>query len=563
MWRPKIKSLKDLSDLRSLREKSEELLKMLLMRFRAIIFFLALSSCFTDMAAQIRDLDRKRDDIRNFISGKMSEEPFRSGLTGIVAVTLKGDTLAELNSLQKLLPASNTKLISTGLALRGLGPEYKFVTRLGYTGSIVDGVLNGDLYIIGGGDPTIGSEDAMSPAADSLFSQWKRALNRAGIKRLNGKVIGDGRFFDGPIENAGWGYEDLGTDYGAGCNGLCYSRNIQTYKVMPTSPGRKASVSEQFPETPWLEFRNNTVTATAGTGDNLYLFNTDNAPVAEMRGSIAINKGGIEHCSNKYGAMTCAWQFASYLEKSGMSVAGVADVDSYGNVRSAKAWKKQAENNKGFNIGKPAAAQSSLSVIASFNSPAIWEIAKVANDRSDNFYAETLLRILAKNRTDSATYDSCNVVIARELDSLDVDSSYGIQMVDGSGLSRHNYMSPDFFCRYLTAMSKSDVSRQYFLCLSGPGRGTMSSRLKDQPDALKKRVRMKSGSMDGVVCFSGYILPATKSGLPTPSMKQKWSLPEDTIVFSIMTNNMPDNQRAVRKFIDDLIVKLACTTLAE
>ncbi len=536
---------------------------MRLLRLYVIVIFLALSSGFTDVSAQIRNLEEKRNDIRNFISSKMSDEPFRSGLTGIIAVTLKGDTLAEFNSLHKLLPASNTKLISTGLALRGLGPDYKFITRLGYTGRIVDGVLQGDLYIVGGGDPTIGSGDAMAPARDSLFAMWKVALKKAGILRISGNVVGDGRFFDGPIESSSWGYEDLGTDYGAGCNGLCFNRNIQTYKAMPTALGRKASVSEQSPVTPWLEFRNNTVTSAAGTGDNLYLYNTDNAPVAEMRGSIATNKGGIEHCSNKFGAMTCAWQFASYLEKSGMTVSGVADVDSYGNLRSARAWKKKGDSNTGFNIGKPAAKQSSLSMIASFSSPTIWEIAKVANDRSDNFYAETLLRILAKEYTGSASYDSCGVVISRELDSLGIDSSFGIRMVDGSGLSRHNYISPDFFCRYLAAMSKTAVARQYFLCLSGPGRGTMSSRLKDQPESLRKRVRMKSGSMNGVVCFSGYILPATRPGLPTPSMKQKWSLPEDTIVFSIMTNNMPDNQRAVRKFIDDVIVKLAGATLAE
>lgn len=536
---------------------------MRLRRLYIIAFFLTLPSVFTDVSAQIRNLEEKREDIRDFISSRMSDELFRSGLTGIVAVTLRGDTLAELNSLHKLLPASNTKLISTGLALRGLGPGYKLETRLAYTGRIVDGVLHGDLYIIGGGDPTIGSGDAMAPARDSLFAMWKVALKQAGILKISGSVVGDGRFFDGPIENANWGYEDLGTDYGAGCNGLCFNRNIQTYKAMPAALGRKASVSEQSPETPWLEFRNNTVTSSAGTGDNLYLYNSDNAPVAEMRGSIATNKGGTEHCSNKFGAMTCAWQFASYLEKSGMPVSGVADIDSYGNLRYARAWKRKGENNIGFNIGKSAATQSSLSTIASFDSPAIWEIAKVTNDRSDNFYAETLLRILAKERTGSASYDSCGVVIVRELDSLGVSSSYGIQMVDGSGLSRHNYISPDFFCRYLTAMSKTEVARQYFLCLSGPGRGTMASRLKDQPDAMRKRVRMKSGSMNGVVCFSGYILPASKSGLPAPSMKQKWSLPEDTIVFSIMTNNMPDNQRVVRKFIDDVIVKLASTSLAE
>ncbi len=509
--------------------------------------------------AQIPDLDRKRSEISAFIEGKMSQEPFCSGLTGIVAVTLGGDTLVDVNSLHKLLPASNTKLISTGLAMRGLGSDFKFVTRLGYTGNINGGVLRGDLYIVGGGDPTIGCGDKMAPSADSLFAMWRDALKKAGISKISGRVIGDGRSFDGPIENAGWGYEDIGTDYGAGCNGLCFGRNIQTFNAVPASVGKRAEISVKSPETPWLEVRNNTVTSIAGTGDNLYLFNTDNAPVAEMRGSIAVDKGPrVEHCSNKFGAMTCAWQFASYLEKSGVAVSGVADVDSYGYVRSASAWKKSAPE-WGFRPVGQAASQSSLKMISSFTSPSLWEIAKVTNERSDNFYAETLLRRLSKECTGSASYDSCAVVVYRELDSLGVDGSYGVQMVDGSGLSRHNYISPDFLCRFLTAMSSTPVARQYFLCLSGPGRGTMASRLKDQPDAVKSRIRMKSGSMNGVVCFSGYILPAT-NGVRLPDIQRKWSLPEDTIVFSIMTNNMPENQRAVRKFIDDVIVLLARAT---
>lgn len=95
------------------------------------------------------------------------------------------------------------------------------------------------------------------------------------------------------------------------------------------------------------------------------------------------------------------------------------------------------------------AAQEKITVIGKFLSPTIKGIATVTNDRSDNFYAETLIRMLAKERTGSASYDSCRVVIKRELDSLGVDSGYGIQMVDGSGLARHNYIAPDFFCRFL------------------------------------------------------------------------------------------------------------------
>lgn len=111
-------------------------------------------------------------------------------------------------------------------------------------------------------------------------------------------------------------------------------------------------------------------------------------------------------------------------------------------------------------------------------------------------------------------------------------------MVDGSGLARHNYISPDFFCRFLKSMSQSRSSAQYLSTLSVAG----GSRMKNCPDSLRRRVRMKSGSMNGVLCYSGYILPAGGKG--------------DTIVFSIMTNNIVEDPAAVCNFIDALLVKL-------
>ena len=139
---------------------------------------------------------------QKYIDLKLKEEPFRSGLTGVLAVTFGGDTLAEHNSLQKLIPASTAKLITTGLAINGLGEDYRFTTKLGYSGRISDdGTLHGDLYIIGGGDPTIASGDKIAPSRDSLFTEWGRMLKRAGIRKINGAVIGDGRLYEGPIEN--------------------------------------------------------------------------------------------------------------------------------------------------------------------------------------------------------------------------------------------------------------------------------------------------------------------------------------------------------------------------
>lgn len=485
----------------------------------------------------------RKSEVQKYIDLKMGEEPFRSGLAGILAVTVKGDTLAEYCSRRKMIPASNMKLVTTGLALNGLGAGYRFMTRLGYTGHITDGILHGDLYVTGGGDPTLASGDKMAPSADSLFSMWKSALTRAGIKKINGLVIGDGRFFDGGIENENWSYNDLGTDYGTGGNGLCFNRNIQTFNVSPTTPGSLVEASAAYPSTPWLRFRVNAVTSSAGSGDNLYLFDTDMAPVAELRGSLGIDKGKRTlKCSNKFGALTCAWNFAQYLRRCGISVAGAADVDAWGDVREAG----QMMLRGGKLQSRHAAGADEIHEIGSFKSPSLLSIAKVTNERSDNFYAETLFRMLSKERTGSACYDSAAVMVLRELESLGVDCSTGVRIVDGSGLARHNYLSPGFFCRFLSAMAGTPVAGTYAMTLSPAG----GSRLRGYPESLRNRVRMKSGSMNGVLCYSGYILPASASVAGKV-------LPEDTVVFSIMTNNIVDNPAAVRSFIDSLLSMLS------
>lgn len=500
-------------------------------------------SGFATMEGQTGD---RQTAAQKYIDIKMQEEPFKSGLVGVLAVTAKGDTIAEFNSSRKLIPASNTKLISTGLAIRGLGPSFRFSTKLGYSGYISNGTLHGDLYIIGGGDPTIASGDRMAMKTDSLFAKWTRALRVAGIRKIHGHVIGDGRFFDGPIENDTWSYNDLGTDYGTGGNGLSFNRNIQFFSVSPTTVEGKVNAEVTWPSTPWMEFRNCAVTARPGTGDNLYQFNTDLAPIAELRGSLAIDKGQKkESFSNKFGALTCAWEFAKYLENLGIHVTeSPADIDPYDNIRYTEAWGKDSTRT-GFRYGNMAESPENLTLIYETKSPSLKEIAKVTNSRSDNFYAETLIRMLAKKRTGSANYDSCKVVIIREMDSLGVDMSHGAQIKDGSGLSRHDYIAPEFFCRYLKAMSASPVFKQWLYTVGIAGEGTMAARLQGQSESLKHRIKMKSGSMNGVLCYSGYVMPSP--GKPE----------DDMIIFSIMTNNCPEGGSKVRSFIDGLLMRIA------
>ena len=156
---------------------------------------------------------------------------FSQSVIGICARTADGETLVDINSDIMMLPASNMKLISTGAALHSLGTDWQFETSLGYSGTVEDGTLHGDLYIIGGGDPTLGSKDSIAVNLERTFAQWEAIIRAAGIDRVEGRIVGDGRYFDGVVEEPTWLMEDAGTYYGAGTTGLMFYENMQSFSV--------------------------------------------------------------------------------------------------------------------------------------------------------------------------------------------------------------------------------------------------------------------------------------------------------------------------------------------
>ena len=125
---------------------------------------------------------------------------------GFVAKTMKGEIIAQVHPNRRLVPASNMKLITTGVALAAYGGNYRMNTRFATDGEIKDSTLAGNLYIIGGGDPTLGELFSYLPGRD--FRKWRDALKAAGIKRVTGDVIGDGSYFKGERHHGDWSIED-------------------------------------------------------------------------------------------------------------------------------------------------------------------------------------------------------------------------------------------------------------------------------------------------------------------------------------------------------------------
>ena len=474
------------------------------------------------------------------IADLITSDPVLShACTGVSIMAGNGERLAGVSNEKMLVPASNMKLISTGAALYSLGPDYRYRTDLCHDGKIEDGVLHGNIYIVGNGDPTIGSKDSIATDVKVTFSQWEKLLKNAGIKRIEGHIIGDGRWLDGMIEEPTWLWNDIGTYYGAGVTGLMFYENMQSFSVAPgPKEGTPPDIEPYYPECPWMTFRYDCTTGTKGTGDRLYMYTSELAPIAEIRGTYGIDRGRKRvDCSNKYPEYTCAWYFARHLADRGIICTGGA-----GDFRFKKDWTP--------------GGCTEMTVLGSTYSPTLEQIIFETNHASNNLFAETLLRTLGEEMYHSSCYDSSYLALNDVLKKMQVTTASRIHVQDGSGLSRQNYICTDFFCDFLKAMMDSPYFSEYLGSLPYPGgNGSLSYNMKGYSEGLRSRIRVKSGSMNGVRCYSGYVLPADfsfKKGMEIPA-----EVRERIIIFSIMTNNCTSPTWKVRPLLDRFMAEIA------
>ena len=420
-----------------------------------------------------------------------------------------------------LLTASTMKTITTGVALTVLGDQYRFSTKLGYTGFIENGTLYGDLYIVGGGDPTLGSRDTLAIPLDTLFSQWHQYISAAGITRINGSIVADDRFFEPEIIPESWSWSNIGASYGSGPSGLSFVENLQYFKFIPGSNiGDKVYLHSVFPEVPDMEYLNNFVTAGSRTGNRSSYYISDLSKVGSFSGTLPAGRDTVTiSVSNKFPYISCAYEFREYLAANGI----MSDIS----VKSARDFT--------------AAIESELTIIGTTLSPSLTSIINVTNRISNNFYAETLYKTIGKVATMHGSYDSSAVAATKILTEMGLKTR-GYTQVDGSGLSRQDYVSPRFFCNYFTAMKNNPYFDIFLNSLPQPGHpGTLENVLSRVNIKEKSRIHAKSGSLANVRCYAGYVEPSSGKNMLT---------------FAIMTNNYSARTAQMQVGIEEFMKQL-------
>ncbi len=401
----------------------------------------------------------------------------------LVAVDVRdadtGNRLGSRNAEVACIPASTQKLITTAAALDVLGADYRFRTRLIAGGRVEGGVLHGNLYLVGGGDPTLGSPFMEGvPRLQEVMQRLVDGVKRSGITRITGAVVGDGSYYGTDGAGSGWTWADLGNYYGAGTYGLNLNENAYTLSLTQRPGlGSTPPVSGTDPVIPGLTFTNELKSGPRGSGDQAYIYGAPFNYQQFIRGSIPVGTGSFRIRGSVPDPPLLAAQLLDrLLEESGIAV--VQPAVSHLTVGSGD--------------------YTNAAVIEEVRSPPLAEIVDRTNLTSNNFFAETLLREMNKAR--GAAELSSTDVLTEWLEARGLDTE-GVQLRDGSGLSPRNFFPPALMTAFLSDQAARSRWRES-IPLAGRT-GSLRNVLKGT--VAEGRVWGKSGTVNAVRAYAGYV----------------------------------------------------------
>ncbi len=456
------------------------------------------------------------------IASLISAPGMKNASIGICVLEVEsGKKIQSYNADMSLVPASSMKVITTSTALTLLGKDYRFKTELSYDGEITqDGILKGNIYIKGYGDPTLGTEKPEGTTTwKALMEEWAGVILSQGIKEINGDIIGDASYFETAALAPTWQWNDIGNYYGAGVFGLNINANSYEleFRQNPTV-GQAPKIEKITPQIENLSFINEVVSAGRNTGDNCYIYGSPYQYTAFLRGTIPAGsstfkvKGSIPEP-----AFTTASLLAQTLVRQGIKISGTA---------STILERKRV----GLDVG------SSKKVFHTHSSMPLLDIVKITNEESINLYCEALLKTIGKKIKGEGSRNKGIEAIKEFWEERGIPSE-GFFMEDGCGLSPRNGMSSKHIANILRkAYLDKNIGEDFKNALPiGGETGTLKYLFRNS--LAKGRIWAKTGSMDRIRSYSGYA--KTKSG--------KW------LSFSIIINNYNGTSSDARQHLETLM----------
>ena len=411
----------------------------------------------------------------------------------VVKDVQEGKTVYSYDTDRLQSPASVLKTVATATALEILGEDYRYPTTLEYDGILENGTLEGNLYIKGSGDPSLGSSH-FALGQNKFLSTWIAALQKAGIKHITGSVISDESIFDTEGVSIKWLREDMGNYYAPGSYGISIFDNMYKLSLQTGAAGTRPVLKGTEPDIPFIRFKNY-LKAAPVSSDSAYIIGAPLDDVRYLYGVLPANreayvlKGDIPDP-----ALYLARYLTDQLQQKGIRVDG-----------SPSCYRIEVEENRW--------KKGERKEIVTTYSPTLREIASICNHVSHNLYADALVKTVGlqykPRRNEMISSFGRGVQVVKEYwekKGLDV---FPLRMNDGSGLAPADKVSAGFMGELLVYMAtESAVSDAFIASLPQAGiEGSVRNFLKGSK--LQGKARLKSGGITGVRSYAGYI---TKDG---------------------------------------------------
>jgi D-alanyl-D-alanine carboxypeptidase/D-alanyl-D-alanine-endopeptidase (penicillin-binding protein 4) len=385
----------------------------------------------------------------------------------VVLDAASGDVLFGRNENTGMATASTLKTITSATAFSLLGKDFRYQTTLAYTGTISpEGVLRGNIVIVGGGDPTLASWRYDQTKENTILNQWTKAIKAAGISSIEGSVIGDDSAWGSESVPEGWVWQDIGNYYGAGPSALTWRENQFDVHLKASSSG--VSVVTTKPNMPFIQIVNELTVGAAGSGDHAYAFFPPLSNIAYLRGTwpIGIADAGIS-LAIPDPAFEAAYRLQDTLKRLGVSSS------------------MEPTTTRRLSADKKILSKSRVNLLTTY-SPSLSQIIYWFNKKSINLYGEHLIRTFSWK---AGSPVSTNNGVKKEISywaSKGLDPK-AMNIIDGSGLSPATRVTPLAMAKVLFLAQKESWYSDY---------------IQSFPE--HNGMQLKSGSINDVSAYAGY-----------------------------------------------------------
>lgn len=407
----------------------------------------------------------------NGVVKKLQDDPqLKHGIMSLYVVnSTTGETIYDLNGQMGLAPASCQKIFTSIAAMDLLGPNFRFKTELGYSGLIKKGILKGNLYITGYGDPTLGSWRYTATKDSVVLDNWITLIKKEGIRKINGYVYaGNLKFSYQPLPG-GWIWDDIGNYYGAGTWALNWHENQYELIVQPgVVEGDAVKIISTNPLIDNFSIVNQLKTGKAGSGDNGYIYFPPYSDNGFVNGTVPL-------------------QEKPFIISGAFPLPSKIAVNQLGNALRTNNISLQSTVSKG-NDGDTSLEEGQMNIKTFYTnySPSLDSINYWFLKKSINLYGEALIKAIALEKNGLGNTDTGVDIVKKYWQERGIDES-ALHIIDGSGLSPQDRITT---FSLVTALQYAR-SRTWF--------GSFYNALPEY-----NQMKLKSGTISGAKSFAGY-----------------------------------------------------------